>query len=116
MRALVHGDPSRGPASPIARARETQTTAPLRRGFLFLDFSTGSSHHHPAPPHAVFSVVPLAPWRKTIAQTVIEDRDIYRAAKLLIDKHGGNGGIEASMRTDAMLEQGDLDGNKTRSA
>ena len=49
-------------------------------------------------------------------QTVIDDIDIYRAAKQLIDKHGENAGIEASMRTDAMLEQGDLDGNKTRSA
>ncbi len=42
---------------------------------------------------------------------MIEDLDIYRAAKLLIDKHGGNAGIEASMRADALLEQGDPDGN-----
>ena len=41
---------------------------------------------------------------------MIDDRDIWRAAKLLIDKHGENAGIEASMRADAMLDQGDLDG------
>ncbi len=41
---------------------------------------------------------------------MIDDIDIYRAAKLLIDKHGENAGNEASMRADAMLEQGDLDG------
>ncbi len=58
----------------------------------------------------------MTAWRKTMPQTVIDDIDIYRAAKQLIDKHGENAGIEASMRTDAMLEQGDLDGNKTRSA
>ena len=53
----------------------------------------------------------MAAWRKTMPQTVVDDIDIYRSAKQLIDKHGENAGIEASMRTDAMLEQGDLDGN-----
>ncbi len=42
---------------------------------------------------------------------VIDDTDIYRAAKLLIDKHGEKAGFEASMRADALLGQGDLDGN-----
>ncbi len=42
---------------------------------------------------------------------VIDDIDIYRAAKLLIDKHGEKAGIEASMRADALLERGDLDGH-----
>ena len=38
------------------------------------------------------------------------DKDIYRSAKLLIDRHGDDAVIEAAMRADKMLEAGDLDG------
>ncbi len=38
------------------------------------------------------------------------DIDIYRAASLLIRDHGDEAVIEAAMRADQMLEQGDLDG------
>ena len=36
--------------------------------------------------------------------------DLYRAAKLLIDQHGGDAGVRAAERADALLEEGDLDG------
>ena len=41
------------------------------------------------------------------------DIDIYRTAKLLIDRHGDDAVIEAAMRADKMLEQSDLDGLAT---
>ncbi len=41
------------------------------------------------------------------------DLEIYRSAKLLIDRHGDNAVIHAAMRADQMLEQGDLDGLAT---
>ena len=36
------------------------------------------------------------------------DLDIFRSAKLLVDQHGEDAGIEAAMRADAMLENGDV--------
>lgn len=36
--------------------------------------------------------------------------DIYRAAKLLIDKHGAEATIHAALRADELLEAGDMDG------
>ena len=39
-----------------------------------------------------------------------DDKDIYQAAKLLIDRHGDNAVIHAAMRADELLEAGDLDG------
>ena len=42
-----------------------------------------------------------------------DDKDIYRSAKLLIDRHGDDAVIEAAMMADKMLEQGDLDGLAT---
>ncbi len=41
---------------------------------------------------------------------MIPDRDIYRAANVIIKQHGEDAPIEAAMRADAMLEAGDLDG------
>ncbi len=38
--------------------------------------------------------------------------DIYRSAKLLIDQHGEDAGLEAAMRADAMLEKGNMDGKR----
>ena len=38
------------------------------------------------------------------------DIDIYRSANVLIRKHGEDAAIEAAMRTDAMLDKGNLDG------
>ncbi len=37
---------------------------------------------------------------------MISDLDIYRTAKLLVDKHGA----EAPIHADAMLEKGDMGG------
>ncbi len=39
-----------------------------------------------------------------------DDIDIFRAAKLLIDKHGDEAPTRAVMKSDAMLEKGDVDG------
>ena len=36
--------------------------------------------------------------------------DIYRSAKLLVDRHGDEAPIFAAMEADAMLDKGDLDG------
>ncbi len=41
------------------------------------------------------------------------DLDIYRSAKLLIDQHGEDAGLEAAMRADAMLEKGAIAGAAT---
>ena len=38
--------------------------------------------------------------------------DIYRSAALLIKKHGEDAVIEAAMKADAMLDDGDLDGQR----
>ncbi len=41
---------------------------------------------------------------------MISDLDIYRTAKLLVDKHGDEAPIHAAMKADAMLDKGDMDG------
>jgi hypothetical protein len=41
---------------------------------------------------------------------VIPERDIWRAANLLIRKHGANAELEAAKRADLMLDRGDDDG------
>ena len=38
--------------------------------------------------------------------------DIYRTANLLIEKHGEDAVVEAAIRADAMLDKGDLDGQR----
>ena len=38
------------------------------------------------------------------------DLDLYRSAKLLIDRHGDEALIHAAMRADELLGAGDLDG------
>ena len=41
---------------------------------------------------------------------MVDDLDIWRSARLLVDQHGADAPIEAAMRVDAMLEAGDLGG------
>ncbi len=41
------------------------------------------------------------------------DLDVYRTAKLLVDKHGAEAPIHAAMKADAMLDKGDMDGAAT---
>ncbi len=43
---------------------------------------------------------------------MIPDLDIYRSAKLLIDQHGDEASIEAAMRADEFLDQGNMDGQR----
>ena len=38
--------------------------------------------------------------------------DIYRCAKLLIDRHGEGAARHAAMRADALLEAGDMEGGR----
>ena len=40
------------------------------------------------------------------------DLDIYRSANLLVKRHGDEAPIHAAMRADAMLDKGDLDGQR----
>jgi len=42
---------------------------------------------------------------------VIDDPDILRAAKLLIDQHGEDAALRAAQRADELLEEGDVEGN-----
>ena len=42
---------------------------------------------------------------------MIDDPDIFRAAKLLIDQHGEDAALRAAQRADELLEEGDLDGS-----
>ena len=48
----------------------------------------------------------------TLNAPVTSDLDIYRSAKLLIDRHGEHTLIQAAMRADAMLGNGDMDGKR----
>jgi hypothetical protein len=41
---------------------------------------------------------------------MISDLDIWRAANLLIRRHGADAEIEAAQRADLMLERGDIEG------
>ena len=38
------------------------------------------------------------------------DLDIYRSAKLLLDRHGQDATHEAALKADELLDAGDLDG------
>ncbi len=44
---------------------------------------------------------------------MVSEIDIYRSAKLLVDQHGEDAGLEAAMRADAMLEKGAMAGAAT---
>jgi hypothetical protein len=41
---------------------------------------------------------------------MIDDSDVFRAAKLLIDQHGDDDAIRAAQRVDQLADEGDLDG------
>ena len=41
---------------------------------------------------------------------MVDDLDIYRSARLLVDQHGDTAAIEAAQQADALLDAGDLDG------
>jgi len=41
---------------------------------------------------------------------VIDDHDIWRAAQLMIKRHGEDARVVAAQRADELFEEGDLDG------
>ena len=41
---------------------------------------------------------------------MISEIDIWRTAKLMIDRHGDDAPIQAAMRADELMAAGDLDG------
>ena len=43
-------------------------------------------------------------------EAVTDDIDIYRTAKLLVDRHGNDAQIHVGMRADQLMESGDMDG------
>ncbi len=43
---------------------------------------------------------------------MITDLEIYRAANQLVQRYGEDAELEAAMRADAMLEAGDLEGQR----
>lgn len=45
-------------------------------------------------------------------QAVTEDIDVWRAANLLVDRHGEEAPVHAAMRADELLTQGDVDGQR----
>ena len=42
---------------------------------------------------------------------MIADLDIYRAVKLATDQHSADASIQAAMRADALLDEGDIEGS-----
>ena len=64
-----------------------------------------SGHHRENWPH-----LPCAGLFLCYSRAMTPDKDIYQAAKILIDKHGDDAVIEAAMIADKMFEAGDLDG------
>ncbi len=42
---------------------------------------------------------------------MVDDIDVYRSAKVVIEQYGQDAPINAAMRADAMLDKGDLDGS-----
>ncbi len=42
---------------------------------------------------------------------MIIERDVWHAAKLLIEQHGVEAPVHAAMRADDMFDKGDLDGH-----
>ncbi len=41
-----------------------------------------------------------------------DEIDIWRSAKLLVDRHGDEAPVHAAMRADKMLADGDVDGQR----
>ncbi len=53
------------------------------------------------------------PGRRLAAVTaVIEGIDLWRAARIMVKRYGDGAAIEAAMRADEFLDQGNLDGQR----
>jgi hypothetical protein len=42
---------------------------------------------------------------------LVDDPDIFRTAKLMIDQHGEEAALQAAQRADELFEDGDLEGS-----
>jgi hypothetical protein len=51
------------------------------------------------------------PSRRAAEPAIIEGRDIFHAAKLLIDQHGDDAAFRAAQRTEELLKDGEVDGS-----
>jgi hypothetical protein len=45
------------------------------------------------------------------SKPLVDDPDIFRAAKLMIDQHGEEAVLQGAQRADKLLEDGDLEGS-----
>jgi hypothetical protein len=50
--------------------------------------------------------------RAVCQKAVIDDPDIFHAAKLLIDQHGADAAVRAAVRADVLLADGDPEGSE----
>ena len=57
--------------------------------------------------HTKPTTFPGRPRRHALERCVITELDIWRAANLLIRRHGANAELEAAKRADLMLDRGD---------
>src|SRR4051812_27484069 len=48
--------------------------------------------------------------RLKASKPLVDDPDIFRAAKLMIDQHGEEAALQAAQRADELLGDGDLEG------
>ncbi|MCP3730365.1 hypothetical protein M9978_07975 [Sphingomonas sp. MG17] len=44
---------------------------------------------------------------------MIEDREVWACANMLIKQHGGDAWLVVSQRADELLEQGEIEGHRT---
>ena len=54
--------------------------------------------------------LPLGPRSRLGKPAMIHGPDIFRAAELVIDRHGDDAATRAAQRADELLEDGDVDG------
>lgn len=59
---------------------------------------------------AIFRRMRLDITSAIVRHVPVDEIDIYRAAKLLVDQYGSDAAVQADLRADAMIERGDMAG------
>lgn len=59
---------------------------------------------------AIFRRMRLGITSITVRHARVDEIDIYRAAKLLVDQYGADAPVQAAMRAGVMIERGDMAG------